>query len=375
MDFEFSDEQAMLREVFRDTLRDHSSPEKVRAIADGGLDVDPKLWSLGAELGWTGLAIPEQYGGAGQGLVELCIAAEELGRAITPGPFITTSLVGLAVARHGSAELQAEVLPGLADGSTPATWALAEPRRGWAPESIQATAVLEGDTVLLNGRKTAVQDAGSAAWLLVLAVLDGEPTSFLVERTAGGMATRRQKVLDQTRSLYEVRLENVRVPAARRLAGGAEQVRWLSDAAAVLTSADSLGVGERLLEMTVDYVNVRVQFDRPIGSFQAVKHKCSDMLMLVRGVRAATYYAAMAFDAGTPDASRAASVAKAFSSEAMSRVAGEALQTHGGIGFTWEHDLHLYLRRAKTDEALYGDAAVHQRRLCSLLAAEGAGAR
>ena len=155
----------------------------------------------------------------------------------------------------------------------------------------------------------------------------------------------------------------------RRLIGGADIAQRLYDDGAVLTCADALGAGERLLAMTVEYAKVRVQFGRAIGSFQAVKHKCATMRMQLQGARAATYYAAMAADAGAPDASRAASVAKAYVSEAMSRLAGEALQIHGGIGFTWEHDLHLYLRRIKVDEVLFGEPRTHQERLCTLLQA------
>ena len=369
MDFELNEEQAMLREVSRSMLKNHSTTEQVRVLADAGSDVDDKLWQLASELGWTGLALPERFGGSDQGVAELCLVSEELGRSVTPGPFLTTALVGLAVSRDGDEELRQAVLPDLASGAARASWALAEPGGAWTPESVTVTATADGEGYLLSGAKTAVQDAGTATWLLVTALLDGAPASLLVDASAAGVSTRRQTVLDMTRGLYEVTLDNVAVPASHLLGGGAERVRWLADVAAVLTSADALGVGERLLEMTVDYVKVRHQFDRPIGSFQAVKHKCANMLILAQGARAATYYAAMALDADRPDASRAASVAKSFSSEGMSQLAGEALQTHGGIGFTWEHDLHLYLRRAKTDEALYGDSPAHQQRLTDLLLA------
>jgi alkylation response protein AidB-like acyl-CoA dehydrogenase len=370
VDFELSEEQSMLRDVSRAMLTEHSSGPRVRDTVASGRDVDEKLWSMGAELGWTGLGVPEEQGGTGQGLVELCLVAEELGRAVTPGPFIPTALVGLAVGRLGSASPHLEVAAALADGSQRATWAVAEPGTDWTFESFDTTAAAGADDVLLNGRKTLVQDAGSADWLLVTAIEEGRPALFLVDRDAAGVGIRRQRVLDETRSFYEVRLDDVRVPAGHRMSGAAEEFRRLADAATVLTCADALGTGERLLEMTIEYVKVRRQFDRAIGSFQAVKHKVTDMLMLVRGTRAATYYAAMALDAGAPDASKAATVAKSFTSDAMSRLAGEALQTHGGIGFTWEHDLHLYLRRAKTDEMLYGDTAMHRERLVSFLAAE-----
>ncbi len=369
MDFQPSDEQAMLRDVSRSALKSHASPEQVRAMAGDGLADGGELWRTGSELGWTGLALPEEFGGSEQGVVELGIVAEELGRAVAPGAFVPSAVVGLAVVRDGSAGLQAQVLPGLADGSASATWALAESGEGWAVRSVAAKAVRDGDSFVLSGRKTAVQDAGSADWLLVTVRLDGEPASFLVERNAPGVTVRRQRVIDETRAFYQVAFDQVQVPATRLL-GGPAQARWLGDAAAVLTAADALGAAERLLETTVEYVKVRKQFDRPIGSFQAVKHKCADMLMRVQAARAAVQYAAMALDAADPDAARAAAVAKSYASTAMSEVAGEALQTHGGIGFTWEHDLHLYLRRIKTDEALYGDAAVHQERLVELLLAE-----
>jgi alkylation response protein AidB-like acyl-CoA dehydrogenase len=249
---------------------------------------------------------------------------------------------------------------------------VAEPHSPWTPEGVATTATPDGDHVLLRGTKTAVQDAGGARWLLVTARLDGEPVSYLVDRDAPGLTVRRQRVMDLTRALYEVHLDGVRVPAQRALSGGGAEVQRLLDQAAVLTCAESLGVAGRLLEMTVEYVKTRVQFGRPIGSFQAVKHKCATMAMLVHGSRAATYAAAMAADADLPDAGRAACAAKAFVADAVSKVGGEALQLHGGIGFTWEHDLHLYLRRGKVDEVLYGDAVVHRERLCGLIQSERA---
>ncbi|MYQ35427.1 acyl-CoA dehydrogenase family protein [Streptomyces sp. SID4956] len=367
MDFELSEEQAMLRDVSRSALKSHASPEQVRAMAGDSRGDGGELWRLGGELGWTGLALPEEHGGSGQGLVELCLVAEELGRAAAPDPFLPTAVVGLAVVTSGSGELRETVLPQLAGGSAAAAWALAEPGGGWTAESVRATAVRDGQGFVIDGRKTAVQDADHATWLLVTALLDGEPVSFLVDRGTPGVTVRRQKTLDETRAFHEVRLEAVHVPETRLLGRTAAPTRRLCDAAAVLTAGDSLGAAERLLEMTVEYAKVRKQFGRPIGSFQAIKHKCSDMLMLVRGARAAVHYAAMALDADAEDAGRAASVAKSFASEALSRVAGEALQTHGGIGFTWEHDLHLYLRRVKTNDMLHGSAAAHRERLCALL--------
>ena len=204
-----------------------------------------------------------------------------------------------------------------------------------------------------------------ADWLLVTAATGQGRRLVLVERARTAVEPRR--TLDETRRWYDVVLDGVRVPAADVVAADQADIQWLADAAAVLSAADSLGVGERLLEMTVGYVKVREQFGRPLGSFQSVKHKVAGMLTTLKGARAATYYAAMALDAGVADATVAASVAKAFTAEGVAALAGEALQAHGGIGFTWEHDLHLYLRRAKVNEMLYGSPAEHYERLVSLL--------
>ncbi len=188
---------------------------------------------------------------------------------------------------------------------------------------------------------------------------------MLVERSRTAVEPRR--TLDETRRWYDVVLDGVRVPAADVVTADEAGLQWLADAAAVLSAADSLGTGERLLEMTVGYVKVREQFGRPLGSFQSVKHKVAGMLTTLKGARAATYYAAMALDGGVAGATAAASVAKAFTAEGVAALAGEALQAHGGIGFTWEHDLHLYLRRAKVNEMLYGTPAEHYERLVALM--------
>lgn len=353
----------MLRAASRDLLADHAPIDAARAESAVD-DVDSALWRLAGEFGWPGLAVPEEHGGAGQGLVELALVAEEIGRAAARGPFLSTALVGRALTRGGSARLRASVLPALAAGTDWATWAFAEPRAPWTLDGVHATARTDGDAVVLDGVKTAVQDAGGARWLLVTARHNGVPTSFLVDRDTPGVTVRRQQTLDLTRAFYEVRLDGVRVAPDRRVDG---DVQRLLDDASVLLAAETLGVLDQLLEMTVEYMKVRVQFDRPLGTFQAVKHKCATMAMLVHGTRAATYYAAMAADAGTEDAARAACVAASYSSAATGDVAGESLQLHGGIGFTWEHDLHLYLRRAEADGALYGDATVHRDRLCGLI--------
>nr|WP_255533146.1 acyl-CoA dehydrogenase family protein [Nocardia sp. XZ_19_231] len=358
----------MLRDATRDLLAAHASLATVRAELNSDSDVDPKFWRLTADLGWSGLALPEEYGGAGQGSAELALVAEETGRALSRGPFLPTTIVGHAVAVAGSPRTRDEVLPLLASGPDWASWAFAEPGEPWTPDGIHATARREGDSLILHGCKTAVQDAGGARWLLVTARTDdGTVVTVLVDRDSAGLTTRRQQVLDPTRNFYEVRLDGVRVQLDRALDNDACTAQQLLDYAAVVHAAESLGVLTRLLELTVEYVGTRIQFGKPIGSFQAVKHACADMAILVHGARAATYYAAMAIDAGSADAAQAACVAASHTSAAAFEVAGRALQMHGGIGFTWEHDLHLYLRRAETDAVVFGDTAVHRDRLCTLM--------
>ena len=351
MDFELTEEQAALREVSRSMLAVNCPPQLVRSLASAGRDVDDKLWQRGAELGWIGLAVPEEHDGAGQGLVELCLVAEELGRAAAPGAFLDSALIAVALARRDRPELASA----LAAGDLKASWA----HHG------SVAASRNGNELVLNGRATAVHAAAAADWLVVMTASDKGKRLVLVDRKRVSVEPRR--TLDETRRWYDVVLDGVRVGAADVVTADEAEIQWLTDACAVLTAADSLGVGERLLDMTVSYVKVREQFGRPLGSFQSVKHKVADMLTTLKGARAATYYAAMALDAGVADAAVAASVAKAFTTDGVAVLAGEALQTHGGIGFTWEHDLHLYLRRAKVNELLYGVAAEHYERLVSLL--------
>jgi alkylation response protein AidB-like acyl-CoA dehydrogenase len=349
VDFELSEDQAMLREVSRDMLTTSCTSELVRAVSTSGRDFDERLWQRGAELGWPSLAVPEDQDGAGQGLVELTLVAEELGRVVAPGPFLDTALAAMAVAAGGSTD----VLGALSEGEAKAALALGP----------GVTASADGDKLHLSGRLGFVQSAASVDWLLVLAAGD-TPRLVLIE--AGALTSARRRTLDESRSWHAVDVNDIVVPGSQLLATG-EEAEWFLHAATVLASADLLGIGERLVQMTVEYTKVREQFGRPIGSFQVIKHKAAEMVKLLKGVRAATYYAAMALDARLPDAPLAVSVAKAYASEGINDLAGEALQTHGGIGFTWEHDLHLYLRRAKVDQALYGDAAVHHERVVSLL--------
>ncbi|MEU4658405.1 acyl-CoA dehydrogenase family protein [Streptomyces sp. NPDC023723] len=359
VDFELSVEQAALREITRDLLTAECPSRLVRSVAEAGPGLDEKLWARGAGMGWTGLTAPVRQGGTEQGLAELCLVAEELGRAAAPGPWLETALAAAAAAARAETRHLAEEF---AEGRLKAAFV----------HSAALRARSDDGGVVLSGRARALY-AGSADWLLVVVPSGTEPYVLLVPTDSAHIE--RRNALDLTRSLYDVDFDRVRV-AADHVTGGhvlyAEQgqAQRLLDSMRVLIAADALGVGERLLEMTVAHVTVREQFGRPLGGFQAVKHKAADMSMALQALRAAVYYAAMTLDAGVADASLAVAVAKGYAAETVPDVAGQALQLHGGIGFTWEHDLHLYLRRATADAALFGTASYHHGRVLDLLTSD-----
>jgi alkylation response protein AidB-like acyl-CoA dehydrogenase len=362
MDFEFTEEQRALQESTRGLLAAKATVETTRRLLDNGDDFDIGLWRQGVELGWPALAVAEENGGLGQHLVELVIVGVEHGRFLLPSPFIPTVVVAdaLAVGRSG-------MLSELMAGSASAAWAFGERGRPWVVDSLRLHARAADGGYVLTGEKAHVQDAGTARWLLVDAVLDGQPARFVVPAGTAGLSLHREQTLDVTRAFYDAAFDEVALPSDSLLSSGPEAacaVTRSGQLTAVLACAELVGIGERLLEMTVQYVKDRVQFGRAVGSFQAVKHKCATMRLWVQAATAATYYAAMAVDAQAHDHARAVSVAKAYTSDAICRVAGEALQLHGGIGFTWEHDLHLYIRRARTNALLYGDATHHREKLC-----------
>lgn len=364
MDFELDEEQQALKEVTRDVLERYAGPAAARRLVDEGAAPAEALRSAGAEVGWLALAVPEDRGGLGCGIVELVTVAEELGRALAHWPFGETALVARALAGPGRAD-DAETLEALSSGSELCAFAVGEPGRGSAPADIAALARPEGDALVVSGVKTGVESADAVEWLAVSAITGEGRGVVLVRSDAEGVAIEPERGIDASRPRFRVTLQDA--PVHTVLAQGGDADRLL-DLAALLLSADALGSAEVLLELTVDYVRVREQFGRPIGSFQAVKHAAADMLRRVRGARAAISYAAMAIDAGADDAEVATAVANAYASSELGQLAAQALQLHGGVGFTWEHDLHLYLRRIKADEILYGDGAFHRERV---LAAHG----
>jgi alkylation response protein AidB-like acyl-CoA dehydrogenase len=362
-----------LRQVVRQFLGERSPSSEVRRLMEAADSRDERVWALLAgQLGLTGIAVPEEYGGAGYGPVELGIVLEEMGGALLVAPyFATVALAGQALTASGDEESMARWLPGITDGSLTATLAVAEESGSWDLAEVAATAEKAGDGWAVTGTKLFVIDGHTADLLLVVANAPDGPGVFAVERcvdgnTAAGLESARLDTLDLTRELASVTLQNT--PAVR-VGAGRDTEQWLSqaqDLALAALAAEQLGGAARCLDMAVDYAKVREQFGRPIGSFQAIKHKCANLLLDVECGRSAVYHAREALAGHEQDGPLAAVLAYSYCSQAFTRAAKECIQIHGGIGYTWEHDAHLYLRRAKSSELLFGPPARQRARLAEL---------
>ena len=367
MDFAFSEEQEMLRSSARDFLAKECSSKVVRKLMESSDTYDDGLWKKVAGLGWTALGIPEEYGGVGT-FLDLVVVLEEAGRALMPGPFFATmGLAVPAILEAGTEAQKKEALGAIAQGSARATLAFTEPSGKWDAGSVTLTAKPSGGGWQLDGVKQFVPDAEAADYIVVAARTRGEGEDgislFLLKGRPKGMTVAPLKTLDQTRRWSEVRFDGVKLDAGS-LMGTADQAwpqlkRALEWATAALC-AEMVGGTQKVLETSTEYAKTRHQFGKAIGIYQAVSHKLADMLVLSESGRSATYYAAWAVDADAPDRSLAASMAKAYVSDAYRKVAGDGIQVHGGIGFTWEHDMHLYFKRAKSSEVTLGDATYHR---------------
>jgi alkylation response protein AidB-like acyl-CoA dehydrogenase len=367
MDFAFSEEQEMLRRSARDFLAKECGPKVVRKMMEGADAHDPDLWKKMAGLGWTALGIPEQYGGVGS-FLDLIVVLEEGGRALLPGPFFAT--MGLAVPaliEAGTEAQKKEVLGAIAEGKARATLAFTEPSGRWDAAGVTLIAKPAAGGWRLDGVKLFVPDAAGADYTVVAARTrgDGEEgiSLFLVKGVPKGMSVNPLQTLDMTRRWNEIRFDGVAL-GAEALMGAPDKAwpalkRTLEWATAALC-AEMIGGAQKVLESSTDYAKTRHQFGKPIGIYQAVSHKLADMLVLSESGRSATYYAAWTVEADAPDRSIAASMAKAYVSDAYRKVAGDGIQVHGGIGFTWEHDMHLYFKRAKASEVTLGDATYHR---------------
>jgi alkylation response protein AidB-like acyl-CoA dehydrogenase len=364
LNFAFTEEQEELRATARAFLAEHSKPEHVRAALESELGHDPAVWKrVGAELGWTAVAIPEACGGLGLGWVEVVALQEVLGEALFCGPYLATvGLAGAALAAAGDDAQQAEWLGRIAGGASAAL------AYGEGVSSRRA-----GDAYVLDGSVRHVVDGHCAELLVVAARGDAGLSLFALAADAAGLERAQLPTVDRTRRLAELRFAGVRAPAAARL-GAEEAAEPLLERAlalgAIALAAEQVGVAQRSLDLAVAYAKERVQFGRPIGSFQAIKHKCADMMVKLEAARSAVYWAGcVAADPEGAELLRAASAAKAAASEAAFFAAGSALQIFGGVGFTAEYDVQLWFKRARASAALLGDAAWHRERVArSLLA-------
>ena len=375
MDFDFTQEQVMLRNLTREFLSRESTPRAVRAAMEDPRGFSDATWRQMAEMGLPGVAIDAGYGGQGLGMVELALVLDEMGRAAYPGPYFATALLAAsAITASGQDNQMARYLPDIAHGRTRATLALIDQALAWTAPGVTMRAERRGDGFVLSGEKRLVPFAEAADLLLVLARTrdggDDGTTLFAVPRDTRGVSSSPNVEMDRTNQTSTVAFDGVSVGADAVI--GQVDRGWAVlgptlQRAAVGASAEMLGAARRCMDMSVEYAKVRQQFGQPIGMFQAIKHTCAEMLLEVENAHGAVYYAAWALDAGSPDAALAASAAKAYVSEAARKVCGSAIQVHGGIGFTWEYDLHLYFKRAKHFEPLYGDADFHREQALRLM--------
>jgi alkylation response protein AidB-like acyl-CoA dehydrogenase len=364
---DLTEDQALFHETTVRFIEAELPVAKTRAWHDDSVGYDPKWLQKAAELGWFSMLVPEADGGgsvSGAGFLDAAILAEEMGRNVQPGPFVPMNVVAATIARCGTAVQRAEVLPGVVAGTTVATWAWASPDGGW-DDGAGVTATGDGDRLRLDGARGAVQDAASADLLLVAASRDGEPVHVLVPTAAGGVTITPLASLDLSRRFADVSFDGVTVGDGAVVGSGAEVFDVAHQTATALTAAETVGAADALFTLTLDYARDRIAFGRPIGSFQAIKHILADQVLSLEICKAAAVAAAAAVQEADPAATEVVAMAAASVGERANALAQQCLQVHGGIGYTWEHDLHLYLRRIQSNSVLYGEPALQRERVCA----------
>jgi alkylation response protein AidB-like acyl-CoA dehydrogenase len=361
MEFGLSESQQLLKDNARKFFAGECPMAEVRRIMETDTAYDAALWAKMVEQGYTGIIFPEEYGGVGLGKVEFILLMEETGRALVPGPFFSTvALAGTLIDGVANPEQKKRYLAPICAGEARSTVAILEASASWNSEDVQITSA----NGKLTGEKLFVPDALVADFIIVVA-RDGV---FAVDAKAPGINIQRMEGMDLTRKLYSVRFSGT---PAEKLANAAGLAPALDVAAAALV-AEMVGGMQRTLDITVEYAKTRKQFGKPIGMFQAVQHQCADMYLETESARSAAYYAAWALEENAPDAAVAVSIAKMYASDAARTVGNRGIQVHGGMGFTWENDLHLYYRRAKASETAFGDSTYHRERIARLVIDAGA---
>ncbi len=369
MNFGFSEEQDELRKMVRRFLEEKSPESEVRRLMATTEGYDPAVWAqMANELALQGLGIPEEFGGQGYGPVELYVVFEEMGAALFCSPYFSTvALAANALLLVGNEGNQAEYLPGIASGETIATVALTDDAGLWDLSNTSTTAKRSGDGYVIDGIRSYVTDGSTASLLLVPATTDKGVSLFAVAGDAAGVTRESLATMDQTRKQSRIEFKNAPAALIGDDGGALAGLEATMQIAAAALAAEQVGGAQRVLDSSVEYAKNRVQFGRPIGSFQAIKHKCADMLLDVESAKSAAYYAAWAAQERNEELPIAASLAKSFCSEAYFHCAAENIQIHGGIGFTWEHPAHLYFKRAKSSELFLGDPAYHRELLAQQL--------
>jgi|SRR5215469_2250669 len=356
MEFGLSESQQLLKDNARKFFAGECPMQEVRRLMETETAYDRHLWAKMTEQGYTGIIFPEEFGGVGLGKVELILLMEEAGWALLPGPlFSTVALAGAVIDAVAGSEQKKRYLSAICSGQARSTLAMLEANASWRP----ADAQMATSNGRLSGEKLFVPDARVADFIVVV----GPDGVFVVDAKAPGITVEPMKTMDLTRKMYAVGFNNT---PGERLANAGGLIRGL-DVAATALAAELVGGMQRTLDITVAYAKMRKQFGKPIGSFQAVQHHCADMYLETESARSAAYYAAWAIENDAPDAAVAVSIAKMYASDAGRRVGNRGIQVHGGMGFTWENDLHLYYRRAKAAETALGDAAFHRERIAQLV--------
>jgi len=378
MDIALNKMQMDISKEVRRFLEKECPIEYAREMYDNERGFRDDIWAKMVEMDWLGIRIPEPWGGMGMDQLDINIVLEEMGRTVLPGPFFSTVMLGAeSVLEAGSPEQKEHILPGIAGGEKRGTLALHEPDGGADPGYIRMAGREEGDGFILKGTKLFVPDAHVADFLVCAArTAEGQGpgygiTLFLVDRDAEGVSVSLLPTMDGTRKLCAVDFRDVHVSGDRVLGiphGGWGPLHRVLQRAQVGLCAESLGGAQRAMEMAVEYAKIRVQYDLPIGAFQVVKHQCADMYLGVESSRSILYWASWAQDHGDPkEAALAASIAKVYCHETYTKVAGRTLQLFGATGFTWENDIHLYLKRAKANEVALGDPVYHRERVVRLI--------
>ena len=378
MDIRLNDEQLEISRQARRFFENETPATYLEEMFDDERGFTDQVWAKMVEMGWTAMCLPEEYGGLGLDFIDLAVVLEEMGRAALPGPFFSTVLLAAdAILEAGNDDQKSKYLPAIASGELMATLAVAEPEAGARIDYIMMEAQPQGDGFVLNGTKLFVPDAGVAG--LIVAAARTSPgagpedgvTLFLVDPKVGGLTISALPIMDGTRKMSALEFKNVTLPQAAVLGEvgrGWGPLSRVLDRAVTGLAAENVGSAQKAMELATEYAKVRVQFDQPIGSFQAIKHRCAEMFQEVESARSLMYWAAWAQDHGEGDeAALSAAAVKSYTSEVNRNVTAGAVQVLGGTGFTWEHPVHFYLKRAKTNELLWGDPAYYRERAARLI--------